>query len=152
MVQLISARVPRAGAGYSAGSQRASYLVLPTFGRIGQFGQDAFDAFHNNLLLFELIEGGLFAEFRGELDGAAKGELPDGFALKQGTRRKSADGSGSRLRASASSYRVALRGLGIGWRLLRCRGFGWRRVDGTAEEFEFSLFVGVLSEVAESGS
>jgi hypothetical protein len=42
--------------------------------------------------------------------------------------------------------------LRITGRWFGCRGFGWRRVDGAAEEFEFSLFVGVLSEVAESGS
>jgi hypothetical protein len=71
---------------------------LPTLGRIGQFGQYALDAFDDNLLLFELIEGSLFAEFGGELDGAAKGELPDGFALQQGARRESADGTGSGLR------------------------------------------------------
>lgn len=44
----------------------ADWLVLPALGRIGKFGEHSLDAFDENLLLFQLIEGGFPAEIGSE--------------------------------------------------------------------------------------
>jgi hypothetical protein len=58
------------------------YLLLPSLGRVWQFGEDALNALNDNLLLLQLVESGLAAEVGSERHGTAKGQLANGFALQ----------------------------------------------------------------------
>jgi len=76
----------------SAGSQSPSATVKAVWPgrpqdlkprRIRQILQDALNTLYDNLLLFQLIKGGLAAQTGGNRNRTTEGELADGFALQQ---------------------------------------------------------------------